>query len=542
MKVIHQDKIMFDASYSPNTELARKERTKSVFVAPSSSDIRVFSYHSMYEIEDQATLIKCKNSTLSHQDALEEATMNLTGLSLKEYSQKIDELYLEKKESYKEMKMIWENYNFPTPDLDFSDLPNYASLDISTFQPKHMLEEGLEYVRDKSLYNLRNKDYKDIFFIFEDLPLFFSHLDEMQSDELLFLKYMNFLHKKQENADEENIHKLSEKSLNESFLKAANAIGVLDTKREEFIKLAKSLFLSEDTNEDSFTQKIVYTFWNFQKKLKEHLLQTRESSVLYYGRYAKDFINLYENNFFQHPQKHDKDLKFGVSIWAELNAQSLKKSNDSGITNSTLKVSFAKSYVDGSYESVATLLFDYTICAYKKEDTQEQFFSNDEEILAATSEKIYSLVSQQFYPLFGITKEEGIAELSKQFQIDDGERGGILNLRDINISAKYSDRIIPELIKGVYDLVNFDSYSSFPLFACMVGGDIIVNDELFPLIKSPLLTVISAEYLTNRIEKIQKDKATQNSNYSDFFSEYNSNAYHYYNRMTFDPLRPIFVY
>ncbi len=540
----YPNKKLFDAVYSSNTQRARKEIAKSVFVASSASDIRVFNYFSSYEIADEASLIQCRNSELSQNDATEEATKQLTGLSSEDYSKKIDELFLQKRETYKKANMIWESYNFPVPDLNFSDLPNYASLDISLFEPSKMLERGLEYIRDASIVNFRTQGLKKTFLVLDEgIPAFLSTLDakEETDDETHFLNYMHFILKIRKKYKEKE---LKPKTSQELYYRGANAIGVSESNLEEFILVWDILVVSEVLEKENFAQKILYSYWSFQKKLKEQRLKYKDSSILYYGKYSKDFINLYEDDFFRYSQESDDEIKYGVSIWVELNTQGSKTCSDCLSTQSSLNVVFAKSYTDGSSEIVATLYFDYTICFFKDEKSGEVYPSQNKEISSAIGNDIYHVVSQQFYPLYGISsmKGEGIRELMEQFTIDEGERGGILNLRDINISSKYSDRIIPELIKGVYDLVDYNSASSFPLFSCMVGGDIIVNDELFPIIKSPLLTLISSKYLIQRIHKIQDDKSKKNFNYIDFFSKYKENAHHYYNGMTLDPLRPILVY
>ncbi len=540
MKEKHVNRELFDVTYNVNTQKARKEMSKSVFVASSPSDIKVFNYCSAYEIADQASLIKCARSDISHEEAMEEATQSLTGLSSQEYSKKIDELFLEKKESHKEMKIIWENFNFPTPHLDFSDLPNYGSIDIASYQPKSMLERGTDYIRNASLFNLRNKEYEDVFFSRESINTFLHniHKSTKSDDTSLFLRYINsFLVNNQKS-------KIQTTDLREVCSKVAKAIGFSDVELEEFFILSEQIINQTATQEKNFAKKMLYSYWAFQREVKKHQLRYENSTVLYHGKYAKDFINLYEHNFFQHTEEHDTNLKHGIALWAELNSEGSALSNEKGITHSSLNVVVAKSYTDGSTETVATLHFDYIVCSFREEKSKEVHLSQNKNILNALSDEIYSVLSQQFYPLYGvsISKGEGLPELLKQLTIDEGERGGILNLRDINISSKYSDRIIPELIKGVYDLIDFDGHASFPLFSCMVGGDIIINDDLFPVIKSPLLTVISAKYLSKRISQLQKDESNQNTNYADFFSEYKGNAHHYYNRMTFDPLRPILVY
>ncbi|MFT5662161.1 MAG: hypothetical protein ACI9TV_002809 [Sulfurimonas sp.] len=538
MKDLHENKKLFDATYSPNTERARKEMTKSVFIAPSPSDIRVFNYRSAYEITDQASLIKCSKNDISHDEAIEEATQQLTGLSSKDYSKKIDELFLEKEGKYREIDMIWENFNFPTPDLNFSDFPNYGGLDISRFKPENMLKNGLNYIQDASIFNLRIEKYEEAFFSFDDFEEFLSCFDTQikRDDETYFLEYMNYLLQKKEKLE------LKPETQEEMYYRAAKAIGISDSNLNVCISTWKKLVLHKILAKENFAQKMLYSYWNFQKKMTTYRIEYKQSSVLYYGKYAKDYVNIYEDNFFRNSEEYNNDMKYGVSIWAELNTDGLESCKESSITNSKLSVVFAKSYIDGSTQTIATLDFDYIICFYKKEKNGATYASRNDDILAVTGNDIYTVLSQQFYPLLGISKGEGILELMKQFTIDEGERGGVLNLRDINISSKYSDKIIPELIKGIYHLVTYNSPSSFPLFSCMVDGDIIVNDELFPVIKSPLLTVVSSNYLIQRIRKVQEDKSKQDSYYSDFFSEYNGNAHHYYNNMTFDPLRPILVY
>jgi hypothetical protein len=538
VKDLHENKKLFDATYSPNTERARKEMTKSVFIAPSPSDIRVFNYRSAYEITDQASLIKCSKNDISHDEAIEEATQQLTGLSSKDYSKKIDELFLEKEGKYREIDMIWENFNFPTPDLNFSDFPNYGGLDISRFKPENMLKNGLNYIQDASIFNLRIEKYEEAFFSFDDFEEFLSCFDTQikRDDETYFLEYMNYLLQKKEKLE------LKPETQEEMYYRAAKAIGISDSNLNVCISTWKKLVLHKILAKENFAQKMLYSYWNFQKKMTTYRIEYKQSSVLYYGKYAKDYVNIYEDNFFRNSEEYNNDMKYGVSIWAELNTDGLESCKESSITNSKLSVVFAKSYIDGSTQTIATLDFDYIICFYKKEKNGATYASRNDDILAVTGNDIYTVLSQQFYPLLGISKGEGILELMKQFTIDEGERGGVLNLRDINISSKYSDKIIPELIKGIYHLVTYNSPSSFPLFSCMVDGDIIVNDELFPVIKSPLLTVVSSNYLIQRIRKVQEDKSKQDSYYSDFFSEYNGNAHHYYNNMTFDPLRPILVY
>jgi hypothetical protein len=452
--------------------------SKSVFVASSPQDIKVFNYHSPYEIADKAALLLCKNPLLLASQAYKDATLMLTGVSPAEYKTKIDELFLTKESIYKEPNSIWENFNFPALELDFSQLQNHKNRD--DFQPKKMFERGLAYMRRASLFQRRNRENAEEF-----LPAF----------------------------------KLRETSnISSTFFDP------------------RQIVFEDEKDKKDFSQKMLHTFWNFQKRSSAYEMLQKNASALYYAKYSKDFINLHENNFFDHSTKTPDDLKFGVSVWAELRCATPMESLNAGITEGVLYVTYAKSYLNGETQALATLRFEYTSCFYKDHATNAIYPATNEAIQKALGKDVYRVLSQQFYPLYGINamQGEGIAALSEHFTYDEGERGAVLNLKEINISQKYSDKIIPDLIRALYDLINFNSGSTFPLGACMVDGDVIVNEELFPLIKSPLFTVISAKYLTQRLKE-SKDSF-------EFFSQYKANAHHYYNSMSFDPLRPIYVY
>lgn len=456
---------VFETPYTPNTKKARRELSKSVFVPTNTNEIRLFNYHSAYEIRDQAALLLAKNPLLPPKNAYSIATKMLTGLDEALYKTQLEKLFLQKQGSYKDAALLWENFNFLLTDLDFNELAKTFCKDH--FLPHAMLLRALRYTQNSSLLAFREE---------QSGPCNLSMLEE-----------------------------------------------------------PKAHFFAPPKTLKSATQKL-HAFWDFQKKRAAFRRLHSPSTTLYYAKYSKDFINLHERHFFDYTTKNIQERIFGVSIWAELEMQSPALSQSQRITQGTLRVTVAKSYLDGHTQSIALLEFDYINCFYRDLATEQIHASDKKAIENILGEKMFQTLRERFYPLFGIDamQEDAMEQLSREFTFDEGDRGALLHLREFAIESAFSQKILPELIKALYDLINFNSGSSFPLFSCVFDGDIILNETLFPLIKAPLCTLVSSELLDAKMQRLEE--------YEEYKQHYKSNPFHYYSKMSFDPLRPILVY
>ncbi|MBN2816172.1 MAG: hypothetical protein JXQ67_05775 [Campylobacterales bacterium] len=515
-------KQLFDASYSSNTHKVRKEVSKSVFVPHSPTEIKLFNYTSFYELQDKARELLCQKVELDFQTALQKATEELTGLTQTEYNDKIYELYLERKESYKDPRLTIENLNFPLPKLTLETLENETSTNLNHYLPSNMLNSSLKYIKNVSTYNYRKESmYKDTELLqIEKLKTHFSECQsELLDDEVLcFIEYINRIIQKSQAVPENEIHK------------AANAIGVSQESKEEFFHTAQLLQSILQEAEEDFAYRLLQIYYLFEKELKAYKLEEYKALTLYHGKYAKDFINLYEDNFFKRGDEENHSRKYGVALWAKLESEAQAKTLNYKATPAKLFVTVAKNYFDGDVEAVATLEFNYLICAYKTDRHSEPLHSTEDALRKQLSPQLYRVLRERFYPLFGVdyTQNKGFEHLTKELLNDEEERGGILELVDIQLLQKYSEKSIAEIIKGVYHLIGYSTPPSFPLFASIIGGDILINDEFYPAIKTPLLTLISADFLQKRMMKKER---------------YNEeNVYRYYANMSFDALRPILIY
>ncbi len=463
MQHFYDKYFVFETPYTPNTKKARKELSKSVFVPTAPNEIRLFEYHSAYEIRDQAALLLAHNPLLPPKNALSIATKMLTGLDESLYKAQLHKLFLEKQGSYKDAALLWENFNFLLVDLDFGEI-EHPFLQES-FLPHRMLLRALESTQNCSLAAFREEQS--------------GRCEDPTPSQASFFSPPKILH--------------------------------------------------------SASQKL-QAYWDFQKKHAAFKRETQPSITLYYAKYSKDFINLHERHFFDYATKEIQERIFGVSIWAELEMQSPKLSKEQGISKGVLRVTVAKSYLDGHTQSIALLEFDYINCFYKDPQTDQIFATTKSDLQKFLGEKMFQTLCERYYALFGVDAqdENAIEHLSREFTFDEGDRGAILHLREFAIAPRFSQKILPELIKALYDLINFHSGSSFPLFSCVFDGDIILNEKLFPLIKSPLCTLISSEFLHTKMQKLQEQE--------EYDSHYRSNPFHYYSKMSFDPLRPILIY
>jgi len=522
-------KALFYASYSQNSQKAREEMAKSIFVTSVDDSIQHFRYVSQYKLQERTQELLTREY-LSYKEAYEKTVINLTGLTPKEYEEQIEKIYLIRKDSHKDPRIILENFNFEDAELNLALLGKANE----TYAPQIMLQNFLKYLKDVSFCNYMTEAKTDLLFEIDESKLIemleYKQSEELYDDKALFLSYVS------NNISYVSTHSVDERVL----LMSANAIGFDETQREIFLGICKNITLNEERVDFAFA--MLQSYYTFLRALAKYRLKYLPSKVLYFGKYAKDFVNLYENSFFKQEEYYNDERKYGVALWAEISTQGRDAVEKLGVTKAELKVTCAKNYFDGHKEIIGTLSFEYVICAYKKGSNQELYLSSEKSIEQALSSEAYVTLCERFYPLYGVDKREGFKTLIDRLITDEEERGAILKLKEINLSSHYSDKTIASLIRGVYDLIGYSTPPSFPLCSCVVSGDIIINDEIFPAIKTPLFTLIKANYLKERMQKMQQELTEKSFLYSDFFSEYKANAHHYYAKMSFDPLRPILIY